>query len=262
MSMLATIGSGAIDLFRRLRRLLGVAWAAVRLACLPHSWPRTVRTVFARQILFTGVEAIQFVSVVALLAGISVVVQAQLWIGRLGQAELLGPLLITVIVREVGPLLVNFIVIGRSGTAMAAELAGMTVRNEVKVLDAQGLDPMAYLVMPRAIGMALCVLCLTVIFGIVSLSGGYVFGALMGIGPGDPNVFLQSVVQGIKPEDFYNLLAKTLIPGLLTGVICSAEGLSIEGVATDVPQAVTRSVVRSNTVVIMVSVIVSVLTYI
>ncbi len=241
---------------------MAVAWAVVTLACRLDSWPRTTRTVLVRQIIFTGVDALSFVSFVAILAGISVVVQAQVWMARLGQSELMGPLMVTVIVREVGPLLVNFIVIGRSATAMAAELAGMRVRNEVDVLDAQGLDPLLYLVMPRAIAMAVCVLCLTLFFVLVSFGSGYVCGAFLGTSPGDPAIFVRSVVQGVTPSDFVNLLAKTLIPGLLTGVITAIEGLSIEGVATDIPQAVTRSVVRSNMALLLVSVIVSVLSYV
>jgi phospholipid/cholesterol/gamma-HCH transport system permease protein len=162
----------------------------------------------------------------------------------------------------VGPLLVNFIVIGRSATAMAAELAGMRVRNEVDVLDAQGLDPLLYLVMPRSIAMALSVFCLTWLFVLVSFGSGYLCGAFLGTGPGDPTVFVRSVLQGVEPGDFVNLLAKTLIPGLLTGVITSIEGLSIEGVATDIPVAVTRSVTRSNMALLLVSVTVSVLSYV
>jgi phospholipid/cholesterol/gamma-HCH transport system permease protein len=158
-------------------------------------------------------------------------------------------------------LLVNFIVIGRSATAMAAELAGMKVRDEIDVLDAQGLDPFLYLVLPRAVAFAVSVFCLTLVFVVVALGSGYLCGAFLGTGPGDPNIFVNSVLRGVVPGDVATLMAKTLIPGLLTGVIAALEGLSIEGVATDIPQAVTRSVFRSNLAVINVSVIVSVLTY-
>lgn len=261
MSFLGTIGEGAIGQYRRLRRLLSLVWAVIALSARPSSWPRTTRCVLARQIIFTGYDALGFVSIMALLTGISVVVQAQVWMSRLGQLEMLGPLLVAVIVRELGPVLVCFIVIGRSGTAMAAELAGMTVRREVRVLDAQGLDPLVYLVMPRALGMSICVCCLAVMFAVVSFGSGYLCGAFLGTGPGDPVIFVRSALHGLAPGDFYNLLAKTLIPGLMIGVIASVEGLSVEGAATDIPQAVTRSVVRSNAAVLVVSVIVSVLTY-
>jgi phospholipid/cholesterol/gamma-HCH transport system permease protein len=262
MLLLTVPGNGVIGLYRRLRSVAANAAAVMVLAVRPSMWTRPVRSVLARQILFTGYDALGFVGIVALLAGVSVVVQAQVWMSRLGQSELFGPMLVTVIVRELGPLLVNFIVIGRSATAMAAEMAGMKVRHEVDVMDAQGLDPMVCLVMPRAISMALCVFCLTVFFVVVSFGSGYLCGAFLGTGPGDPGLFVRSVLQGVTGGDFLNLLAKTLIPGLMTGVIAAVEGLSVEGVATDIPQAVTRSVARSNLVVLVVSVIVSVLTYI
>ena len=261
MSFIASTGQGAINLYNRLCRMASLGTAVVWLACRRSSWTRPTRMVLSRQIVFTGYDAIGFVSVVALLTGISVVVQAQVWMGRLGQSELLGPLLVTVLVREVGPLLVNFIVIGRSATAMAAELAGMKVRQEVQVLDAQGLDPMVFLVMPRAVSMSLSIMGLTILFALFSLGSGYLCGAFMGTGPGDPAIFFRSVMQGISALDFYNLLAKTLIPGLLIGVIAANEGLSVEGVATDIPQAVTKTVVRAYLAVLVVSVIISVLTY-
>jgi phospholipid/cholesterol/gamma-HCH transport system permease protein len=256
-----SIGKGAIDLYNRICRLAAISAAVVNLAARPSSWTRPTRMVLARQIIFTGYDAIGFIAVVAMLAGIAVVVQAQVWMGRLGQSELLGPLLVTVIVREVGPLLVNFIVIGRSATAMAAELAGMKVRREVDVLDAQGLDPLAVLVMPRAISMAVCVFGLAMLFILFSFVSGYLSGAFLQTGPTDPAIFFRSVIRGMAPGDFYNVLAKTLLPGLVTGVIVASEGLSVEGVATDIPQAVTRSVTRSNLAVLMISVVISILTY-
>ncbi len=262
MQFVSVLGSGVIQGYNRLRYLLSILWSVLSLGLLPDSWRRTTRSVLARQILFTGVDAVGFVVLVAFLAGISIVVQAQVWMSRLGQLELLGPLLVTVVAREVGPLLVNFIVIGRSATATAAELAGMRVRHEVNVLDAQGVDPLLYLVMPRALGMAICVLCLTVLFVLVSFATGYVCGALLGTGPQDPAIFSRSVIRGFAPGDFLNLLAKTIFPGLMTSIIACVEGLSVEGVATDIPQAVTRTVVRSTLSLLVISVIVSVLTYV
>lgn len=261
MLILTSIGKGTIDLYRRLRRIASLSAAVVVLALRPASWRSPTRAVLARQIIFTGYDAIGLVCMVALLCGISVVVQAQMWMGRLGQSEKLGPLLVTVIAREVGPLFVSFIVIGRSATAMAAELAGMKVRREIDVIDAQGIDPLIYLVMPRALSMAVCVLGLALIFIVVSLSSGYLCGAFLGTGPGDPLIFSGSVIRGIASHDFYSIAAKTVIPGLLTAVIAANEGLSVEGVTTDIPQAVTRTVVRATLALLVVSVIVSILTY-
>ncbi len=262
MNVIAAIGKYAITRWRFLRYLAAVTWSIFVVCFKKGTFRRTVRDVLARQVLFTGFEAVRFISLLAFLIGISVVVQAQVWLPRAGQANLLGPVLVMVIVRELGPLLVNFVVIGRSGTAIATELGNMNVSGEVRVLDALGLDPFTYLVLPRVLGVAISVFCLTVIFIMVSFISGYLSGVLMGANPGPPYFFFKSVFKAVSPLDVLNLLAKTIIPGILTGVICCIEGLSVRMSITEVPQASTRAVVRSVTALFVTSVLVSVFTYI
>ncbi len=261
MTILGRIGQRTLAQGRRTIRLFAVAWTVLLLAARPRTWPRTVRAVFARQILFTGVEALKFVSLVALITGVSVVVQAQLWLGKTGQSALLGPILVMVIIREAAPLLVNFIVIGRSGNAIATELASMKINGEIRVLEAQGLDTLAYLAVPRVLGMAVSVFCLTIAFIAVSFASGFCCGLLMGVGSGDPRLFVDSILKDVHLPDVFSLLAKTLIPGMLTSTICILEGLSVQRAITEVPQAATRAVVRSIAALFLVSVIVSLLSY-
>lgn len=237
--------------------IASVLWVSLQ----PRYWKRTVRDVLARQVLFTGVEAVRFTSLVAVLAGVSIVVQAQVWLSRVGQSALLGPLLVAVVIRELGPLLTNFIVIGRSGAAISSELANMRVGHEIRVLDAQGLDPFTYLVVPRVVGVALSVFGLAVVFIVVCFVSGFFFGVLMGGNTGDPSIFIHSVFKAIRPADVANLLAKTFIPGLLTGAICCTEGLSVQGAITEVPQATTRGLARSVGALFVTSALVSLLTY-
>jgi len=235
--------------------------ATVRLGLTPRYWTPPVRDVFARQIYFTGVEAVPFVSTVALMAGMAIVVQAQFWLNKVGQSALVGPLLVAVVIRELGPLLTNFIVIGRSGTAIASELASMRVNHEVKVLDSQGLDPFVYLVLPRVLGIMVSVFCLTIVFIALSFVSGFLCGAMLGLTRNAPDVFIRAVFGAITPADVLNLLAKTILPGLLTGAICCSEGMSVQGAVTEVPQATGRAVAKSVGGVFAVSAIVSILTY-
>jgi phospholipid/cholesterol/gamma-HCH transport system permease protein len=262
LSITAKIGDFVLSRWGILRDITAVCLGVIRLAVKPGSWVRTVRDQMARQVLFTGVDALGLTCLIAALAGVSVVVQAQLWLGKLGQTEMLGPLLVSVIVREVGPLLVCFMVIGRSGTAIATEVATMRIRSEAKLLDAQGVDPMVYIVMPRVLGMVVSIFCLTVLFVAVSFFSGYIVGFFMGITSGDASIFADSILGAVTPADVWNLLAKTTIPGLLTGVICCMEGYRISGTASEVPQAATRGVVRSIVAVLVVSAIISVFTYV
>src|SRR6185295_8510615 len=133
----------------------------------------TVWTLFARQVLAVGVEPIGFVGGVAAFVGISVVVQLGFWTGEAGQSQLLGPLLVAVVARELGPLLTNIMVIVRSNSAMATELGVLKISGEVQVLEAQGNDPFLHLVMTRVLGVALSTFCLTVLFILVAFASGY-----------------------------------------------------------------------------------------
>ena len=262
MSFLTSIGDDFLARWSFARDIAGVIGGVLRLAVQLRFWPRTVRAIMAKQILFTGIDALGLVLVVAVLAGVSVVAQAQYWLNNFGQSAMLGPILVAVIIREVGPLIVNIIVIARSGAAVATELASMRARGEVDVLDAQGIDPMVYLVMPRVLGIVVSVFCLTIILISVSLGSGFLFGVLFGVTPGDLSLFSASVLGAIAPADIANFFAKTIIPGFLIGAICAREGLCIRGSVTDVPRAATSGVVRSIAATLIISAIASVLTYV
>ncbi|MBU1910610.1 MAG: ABC transporter permease [Verrucomicrobia bacterium] len=233
----------------------------LRVALRRRTWPRTTRNVLARQILFTGFEASRFVSLLAVAVGLSIVVQTQVWLAKVGQSQLLGPVLVMVVIREVGPLLVNFVIIGRSGTAIATELGNMKISGEVYLLDSQGLDPFTYLVVPRVLGAAISIFCLTVVFILVSFVSGYLSGWLLGANPGPVDLFVDSVFRAVRPADAGNLFIKTIIPGMTTGAICCIEGLSVHTAVTEVPQAATRALVRSTIALFLISAIVSAVTY-
>ncbi|NQV33561.1 MAG: ABC transporter permease [Phycisphaeraceae bacterium] len=261
MSFVRTLGRQTVHMMQREQHVTGVAATVVATACRTNCWSRPIRHVLARQILFTGVDAVRFVGMMALPVGLSVVLQTQVWLSRFGQSALIGPLLVAVIVREAAPLLVNFVVIGRSGTAIASELSTMRVAGEIRLLDGMGLDPLIYLVMPRVIGVAVSVFCLTILFIALSFVSGYVGGLVLGLEVGAPSVFVRSVFAAIQPADVLNVLAKTFIPGLLTGTICCIEGMSVRGAMTEVPQAATRGVMRSAAAMFIVLALVSMLTY-
>lgn len=255
------IGAWLLDRLRGLTRLLALVGTVLMAGAQPRFWPAPTRNVLARQILFTGYEATRFISLIALLVGIAVVLQTQVALSKFGQSGMIGPILVMVIIREVGPLLTNLVVIGRSGTAMTTELANMKVNGEVDVLDAQGLDPFLYLVLPRVLGAAISIFCLTVIFIAVSFASGLLMGLLLGANTGDPTRFAYSVFGAITQADVLNLLIKSFVPGLLMGAICCTEGLSVRGAVTEVPQAATRAVVRSTAALFLSSALVSLVTY-
>jgi phospholipid/cholesterol/gamma-HCH transport system permease protein len=137
----------------------------------------------------------------------------------------------------------------------------MKVGGEVRVLEAQGIEPLPFLVLPRVLAMAVSAFCLTVIFVIAAFASGFGFAAFIAQTSPDPSVFLNSVLKAVRPFDAIELLAKCLLPALLTGVICATEGLGVEGGVTAVPLAAKRALARSLGALFITSVAVSLLTY-
>jgi phospholipid/cholesterol/gamma-HCH transport system permease protein len=261
MQFLAAIGQFFLTQLRKFVYLAAVIAAAVYVGFQPRHWSRAVRNVAARQVLFSGVDAINFIFFIAFLVGVSIVVQANVWLQKVGQGQLLGPILVTVVIRELGPLLANFVVIGRSGNAIAAELATMKVNGEVHVLDAQGLDPFVYLVIPRIFGFAVSVFCLTVLFFAVSLTSGYILSLFLGGRPVPPMEYIDNLGASLRPSDLILVPVKTILPAMLAGAICCTEGLSVGNAITDIPRATTRSLQRSSFGLFFISAAASFLSY-
>jgi phospholipid/cholesterol/gamma-HCH transport system permease protein len=259
--ILASLGAIIIERWRELQYLAAVLGTTLFLGAQPRTWRRTVRGVFSRQVLLLGVESIRFILILAVLVGISLVVQLDVWTGKLGQSQKLGPLLVVVVARELGPLFANFVLIVRGGSAISTELGLTKVGGEVRVLDAQGIEPLPFLVLPRVLAMAVSAFCLTVIFVIAAFASGFGFAAIIAQTSPDPSVFLNSVFKAVRPFDAIGLLAKCLLPALLTGVICATEGLGVEGGVTAVPLATKRALARSLGALFITSVAVSLLTY-
>jgi phospholipid/cholesterol/gamma-HCH transport system permease protein len=258
---LGGVGASGREQWRAVEYLAAVLGTTLLISAHPRRWRRAVREVFTRQFFFFGVESVRFILILAVLVGISLVVQLSVWTGKLGQSQKLGPLLVAVVARELGPLFANFVLIVRGGSAIATELGIMKVGGEVRVLEAQGVEPLLFLVMPRVLAMAVAAFCLTVIFVFVAFASGYGFGAFFGEPNIDSEIFLISVFKAVHPFDAIGFLVKCLLPALLTGVICSTEGLSVEGGVTQVPLAAKRALARSLFALFVTSTVVSLFTY-
>ncbi|MEM9644237.1 MAG: ABC transporter permease [Planctomycetota bacterium] len=247
---------------RTIASVLAVLWASALLAIRPASWTPPVRTVFSRQLLFTGVDATPLVMRFGAAVGILMIVQAALWIDALGiTTDLIVPILWRAIVRELAPLLACLVVIGRSGVAISTELATMVVSGEVEVLDAQGVDPMTYLVVPRIISFTVSVFCLAVVMAISMIFTGYLIGWAMGAIRVPWVAFTDDILREFNFVDVLFFGSKTLVAGAFAGAICCLDGVSVRGSLTDVPRVSSRSAIRALTAVFAVSAVLSILIY-
>lgn len=247
--------------WHELRHAAAVIGTALCDCVRPRYWGRAVWKAFIRQVFLIGVEPLWFVGAVAVFVGISVVVQLTFWVGEAGQSQLLGPLLVTVVARELGPVLINLIVIVRSGSAMTTELGVLKINGEVRSMEVQGGDPFLQLVLPRVLGTAVSTFCLTIVFILVAFASGYLFAAWTGKGSRDLLLFANTVSGAFQPKDALNVIAKSILPALFAGATCCIGGLGVGASVAEIPQATQRALTRSVAGLFVISAVVSLLTY-
>ena len=196
-----------------------------------------------RQIYFTGVQAMRVITLVSLALGTIVIVESSTNLAFLGDVPFIVSILVVVVLRELGPLLTAFIVIGRSGTAIAAELGNMVVAHELEAVQAMGINPTYFIITPRLIGVTIAVICLTIYFNIVAMLGGFIISRLM-ITVSFP-VFVRELMQAVTFKDLAFDFLKSITFGVLIALTCTYHGLTVRFSITEVPQVATRGVVSA-----------------
>jgi phospholipid/cholesterol/gamma-HCH transport system permease protein len=245
------MGDHLIEMIKRNFYLASMLAEFLLLAFHRSTWTFPVRNRVARQLLFSGVYAVPF----------TILVQITFWLRFSGNMELLAPILSAFVIREAAPVFTNLIVVGASASAMTTELANMKISKRIGLIEAQGINVFHFLVLPRMVGFSLSVLCLSILFGVVAFLSSAIGLWLLASSAADPILFFENILNAITWADLANLLAKGLLPGLLVSGICCFEGLSVSGAVTEVPKAVSRAILRSFSVVVIISTGVLFLTY-
>lgn len=205
------------------------------------------RRVFFKQIYFTGIEALPLLTVTALGAGFVSIQQLD---GLLsGDMDLIVSVFRSLIVREGSVLFVAFVVLARSGSAIASELADARQNGEVASLYRLGIDPAVYLVAPRVAACTLSVACLAMYCQLALVFGGF---ALVSIFLGwDYGLALEKFASGISERHAIATLAQSLVFGSLIGTICCQQGLNVAPGPLGIPVATRISMVHSIAAIIL-----------
>src|SRR5260370_14634862 len=127
-----------------------------------------------------GVAAIPIISLITFFVGVIIALQGAYELQRLGAMQLVSSLVAIAITRELGPLITAIVVIGRSGSAFAAEIGTMRVTEELDALKTMALDPVAFLVVPKFVAMAVMLPCLAILADLLGILGGSLFGVVGG----------------------------------------------------------------------------------
>ncbi len=237
-------------LFRFLLNVQGLgAFALITLGVMLNKF-RTASSVMQprvrAEISRAGIKLLPMFFFIALALGFLVVGQTVSALAKVGATQYLGTTMVIVIVRELGPLLAAMLVLARVGTAHVIELGTARALGEVEALEALGIDPVHYLIVPRVLGTALGIFSLTIYLIIGALVSGYLFAFLQDV-PLKPGDYFKQIAEALNWLDFVLLALKTLTFGFFIALVTCYHGLAqplrLEEVSRVAVRAVTQGVV-------------------
>lgn len=238
------IGSRLIGVVDNIHGLGSLLLITVAVAVTKFNTAKAViHPLIRRQITRAGLRLLPMVGFLAFALGMVVIGQTVMILNRYGAQAYLGTVMVTVVVRELGPLLAALLVLARVGTANVVELGTARALGEVEALEALGIDPIHYLVVPRVIGLALSIFSLTVYLILLALLSGYLFAFLEGVAilPGD---YFRQLANALIWPDFVLLLLKTISFGTFIAIVTCFEGLAQPLRLEDLSRATTSAVAK------------------
>jgi phospholipid/cholesterol/gamma-HCH transport system permease protein len=205
------------------------------------------------QAMDVGVRALPILSLITFFIGLILALQGAYELRRFGAINYVAATVAISMTRELGPLITAIVVIGRSGSAFAAEIGTMRVTEEIDALETMAINPVDFLVAPKLIAMVVMVPCLTIWANAMGILGGSVFGVWQA---GFTFVrYMQVSVDALILRDITTGLIKSVIFGATITAVGCLEGLSTGVGAEQVGRATTASVVKSIFLVILEDVV-------
>lgn len=195
-----------------------------------------------------GLRAFPLTVLLGLLLGLILAFQSSVPMRRFGAESFIPNLVGISLLRELGPLMAAVILSGRTGSAYAAELGTMTVNEEVDALRIMGIDPLAWLVLPRVLA---AVLVMPVLSLLMDLSGLIGMGAVMGSLGYPPASVIAALERALVMKDLLGGLFKALVFGLAVGLIGCRSGLGAGRGPRAVGDAATAAVVGGIVAVVV-----------
>ena len=209
---------------------------------------KTIRQILLRQLYFTGIGPIFRILLIGVLVGAVIITQVTQFAGS--QSPIIGEVLAWVVIREFGPIFCVLIIVARSCTAIATELGAMRVNRELESLQVMGIDPIAYLVMPRIIAVTLSVVIVTFYFQLASIVGGLFFTSLF------TNIIfsqhMSEIFSSLALQEITVSLFKSLVFGLIASTFSCYHGLRVRASITEIPQMTSIAVTQSLFTIVLV----------
>jgi phospholipid/cholesterol/gamma-HCH transport system permease protein len=205
------------------------------------------------QALDVGVRALPILSLITFFIGLILALQSAYELRKFGALNYVASAVAISMSRELGPLITAIVVIGRSGSAFAAEIGTMKVTEEIDALETMAISPVQFLVAPKFLAMTFMLPCLTIWANTMGILGG----ALFGVAQADFTFwrYIQASLDALLLRDITTGLIKSVMFGATITAVGCHEGFSTGAGAEQVGRSTTRAVVMSIFLVIAVDLV-------
>jgi phospholipid/cholesterol/gamma-HCH transport system permease protein len=160
-----------------------------------------------------------------------------------GAQRLLPSLMSVTVLRELSPVLASVLVAAQGGSAFAAELGAMRIKEELDATEVMAVDSLSWHVIPRVAALVLACPILNVFGTVAGLFGGFVMA--VGVQGENAGVFLANLWAFTTPFDLVGGTIKTLVFGLIIGLVATYHGFYATGGAAGVGRGVNDTVVHA-----------------
>jgi phospholipid/cholesterol/gamma-HCH transport system permease protein len=202
-----------------------------------------------RQADAIGVGSLPIVLLTGFFTGAVLALQASNTLDRFGSIDLVGQLVSTSMVRELGPVLTSLMVAGRNSSGMASELGSMVVTEQIDAMRALGTDPMKKLVTPRVAASVFMLFFLAIISDLVGLTGGLMVAkVLLRL---DARQYWESAWQTLVFQDVFMGLIKPVLFGFIIATVGCFYGMNARGGTQGVGRATTQAMVASSVLILV-----------
>jgi phospholipid/cholesterol/gamma-HCH transport system permease protein len=242
----ANLGREILEVFQVLGEGIYVFFATLRQIRLDA---RTRERVID-QLVRVGTDTLPLAALVSLFVGMVMVVQSADQLEQFTQ-EVIGSIVGLAMTKELGPVIMAFLIAGRVGSAVAAEIGSMKVYDEINALKMMDIDPLRFLAVPRLIALTLAVPTLVLYSDIIGIMGGALVVAVDPAIKISVNQYFNNLTEWVNATDVVVGLVKAMVFGIIVAVMSCTFGLRTRGGAEGVARSTTSAVVWSFVLIIV-----------
>lgn len=237
INIITAVGKDAVSRVNVVGRFVVFLTHSVRTCFMPPHRPYLV----FQAMEFLGNKSFGIILISGFFIGAVFTLQIGSVFAIFGAEGMMGAATGKALTREMSPLMTGFLLAGRGGAAITAEIATMRVNEQIDAMESMGVDPVSYLVAPRLIAAILMTPILTGIFNVIGQLGSLTIGVL--VFDVDLGSYFDKLVNIVRPQDILAGLEKAVGFGAVIAIVSCWFGIRASGGAKGVGQATTNSVV-------------------